>query len=62
MATNKNAVKYATTGTPKKFWTVWKEQDTAFLGQALERYLSGKRPPSRIAAWSLSSIPAEYWS
>ncbi len=42
MATNKNAVKYATTGTPKKFWTVWKEQDTAFLGQALERYLSGK--------------------
>ena len=44
MATNKNAVKYATTGTPKKFWTVWKEQDTAFLGQALERYLSGKTP------------------
>ena len=21
----KNAVKYATTNTPKKFWTVWKE-------------------------------------
>ena len=27
MATNKNAVKYATTGTPKKFWQLWKEED-----------------------------------
>ena len=27
VATNKNAVKYATAGTPKKFWSVWKEQD-----------------------------------
>ncbi len=26
MATNKNAVKYATTGTPKKFWQLWKEE------------------------------------
>ena len=26
MATNKNAVKYATTGTPKKFWQIWKEE------------------------------------
>ena len=25
MATNNNAVKYSTTGTPKKFWNVWKE-------------------------------------
>ena len=32
MATNKNAVKYATAGTPKKFWSVWKEQDTAQIG------------------------------
>ena len=31
MATNKNAVRYATAGTPKKFWTVWKEQDEDFL-------------------------------
>ena len=27
MATNKNAVKYATTGTPKKFWQLWKEEE-----------------------------------
>ena len=44
MATNKNAVKYATTGTPKKFWNMWKEQDTAFLGDALARYVDGRTP------------------
>lgn len=27
MATNKNATQYATTGTPKKFWAVWKEDE-----------------------------------
>lgn len=43
-ATNKNAVKYATTGTPKKFWTVWKEQDTAFLEQALAQHVSNRTP------------------
>lgn len=31
VATNKNAVKYATVGTPKKFWSVWKEQDADWL-------------------------------
>ena len=31
VATNKNAVKYATVGTPKKFWSVWKEQDDEWL-------------------------------
>lgn len=31
VATNKNAIKYATAGTPKKFWSVWKEQDTDWL-------------------------------
>ena len=27
-ATNKNSFKYATTGTAKKFWNVWREEDT----------------------------------
>lgn len=27
MATNKNEVKYATTGTPSKFWAVWREKE-----------------------------------
>ena len=31
LATNKNAAKYATAGTPKKFWNVWKEENEAFL-------------------------------
>lgn len=43
-ATNKNAVKYATAGTPKKFWTIWKEEDTAFLNAALARHVSGRTP------------------
>lgn len=44
MATNKNAVKYATTGTPKKFWNVWKEQDTAFQEEALAQYVTDRTP------------------
>ena len=46
MATNKNAVRYATAGTPKKFWTVWKEQDEDFLNKSIEKYLGGKRLPT----------------
>lgn len=44
MATNKNAVKYATAGTPKKFWSVWKEQDEEFLRQGLDRIPSDRLP------------------
>lgn len=36
VATNKNAVKYATVGTPKKFWSVWKEQDDEWLQTRLK--------------------------
>lgn len=44
MATNKNAVKYATTGTPKKFWNVWKEENVAFLDAALAAYVTDRIP------------------
>ena len=44
MATNNNAVKYSTTGTPKKFWNVWKEQDTAFLDEALVQHVTDRTP------------------
>lgn len=44
MATNKNAVKYATAGTPKKFWSVWKEQDTAFLDSRLTQLVADRAP------------------
>lgn len=44
MATNKNVVKYATAGTPKKFWSVWKEQDTEFLDSRLTQLVAGRAP------------------
>ena len=44
LATNKNAVKYATTGTPKKFWNVWKEEDEAFAQNALKNLVTDRLP------------------
>ena len=44
MATNKNAVKYATTGTPKKFWNVWKEENDTFLNTAPARLVTDRVP------------------
>lgn len=44
MATNKNTVKYATTGTPKKFWNVWREQDTEFLQNGLNKCITDRIP------------------
>ena len=42
--TNKNVVKYATAGTPKKFWSVWKEQDTEFLDSRLAQLVADRAP------------------
>lgn len=36
-ATNKNSVKYATTGTAKKFWNVWREEETKWRDEILSR-------------------------
>lgn len=44
MATNKNAVKYATVGTPKKFWSVWKEQDDEWLQTRLKVLVPDRMP------------------
>ncbi len=44
MATNKNSVKYATAGTPKKFWNVWKEQNEAFISRQLVLLLDERMP------------------
>lgn len=44
MATNKNAVKYATAGTPKKFWNVWKEENDAFQNAALAKHIVDRVP------------------
>lgn len=43
-ATNKNAVKYATVGTPKKFWSVWKEQDADWLQPRLKALIPDRMP------------------
>ena len=44
MATNKNAVKYATAGTPKKFWSVWKDQDDEWLQTRLKALVPDRMP------------------
>ena len=44
VATNKNAVKYATVGTPKKFWSVWKEQDAEWLQTRLKALVPDRIP------------------
>lgn len=44
VATNKNAVKYATAGTPKKFWSVWKEQDADWLQARLSALVPDLMP------------------
>lgn len=44
VATNKNAVKYATAGTPKKFWSVWKNQDDEWLQTRLKAPVPDRMP------------------
>jgi type I restriction enzyme R subunit len=44
MATNRNAVKYATTATSKKFWSVWKEEDNAWLKGKLDQWVTERMP------------------
>lgn len=47
MATNKNESKYATCSTPKKFWSVWKEQDQAWLNKQLEKVVPHRMPTTQ---------------
>lgn len=42
VATNKNMVKYATTGTAKKFWNVWREEDTELRDGLLSQYITDR--------------------
>ncbi|WP_026799194.1 type I restriction endonuclease subunit R [Pontibacillus halophilus] len=44
MSTNKNETKYATCNTPKKFWSVWKEQDVNWLQNQLNQVVSDRIP------------------
>ena len=60
LATNKNAVKYATTGTPKKFWNVWKEENDTFLNTMLAQHITDRVPTEQdrniIALFSLDRV------
>lgn len=44
VATNKNAVKYATCYTPKKFWSVWREEQIEWLNKLIEQHVAGREP------------------
>ena len=42
VATNKNAVKYATCYTQKKFWNIWREQSVDWQNKLLDQYVVGR--------------------
>lgn len=44
MSTNKNETKYATCNTPKKFWSVWKEEEEQWLHSLLHIAVEGRLP------------------
>lgn len=44
MSTNKNKTKYATCNTPKKFWSVWKEEQEKWLQSELDKTVKGRLP------------------
>ena len=60
LATNKNAVKYATAGTPKKFWNVWKEENDEFMNAMLAKHVAERAPTEQdrnlISLFSLNRI------
>lgn len=47
MATNKNETQYATCGTPKKFWSVWKEEEQVWLEQLLQVAVTDRLPTTQ---------------
>lgn len=50
MAVSMSEAQYATCGTGKKFWSVWKEQDNAFMKSALEKCVVGRVPTEQDRA------------
>lgn len=60
LATNKNSVKYATAGTPKKFWNIWKEENDTFLNAMLAQHITDRVPTEQdrciLSLFSLERI------
>lgn len=44
LASNKNACRYATAGTSKKYWNIWKEQRTEWLNEQLSLCVVDRTP------------------
>ncbi len=47
MATNKNDTQYGTCNTPKKFWTIWKEEYEEWLQAQLSKTVFGRLPTNQ---------------
>ena len=47
MATNKNEVRYATAGTPKKFWNRWHEEENEWHEKRIEETIVGRVPTAQ---------------
>lgn len=62
MATNKNFVKFATTGTQKKFWSEWKEEDQEFLDKQKMKYISGRLPTVQDENMISFFQEEDYWN
>lgn len=43
MSANKNETKYATCGTPDKFWCTWNEQDVEWQNKILKKSINGRQ-------------------
>jgi len=50
LASNKNAILFATTGTPKKFWNIWKEEDTEWQKEKLAQCMIDRLPTEQDKA------------
>jgi len=50
LASNKNAIRFATTGTPKKFWNIWKEEDIEWQKEKLTQCVIDRLPTEQDKA------------
>jgi type I restriction enzyme R subunit len=50
LASNKNAIKYATTGTGKKYWNIWKEQNADWHSERLAECVVDRLPTEQDKA------------
>jgi len=60
MVINKNGAKYATCGTPAKFWNVWKEEEQEWLVRKTARHIKGRSLTMQdVSMFALFSLELE---